>query len=73
MQVPYFDLKMQYAAIRDEILEALDRVCKNASFILGEEVPKFEQEFAAHCETKHCVAMNTGTSGLHLVVSNRVG
>jgi len=57
---------MQYAALREEMLEALDRVCQNASFILGEEVAKFEQEFAAYCDVKHCVALNTGTSALHL-------
>jgi len=68
MNVPYFDLKMQYASIREEILEALDRVCSNTSFILGEEVVKFEQEFASYCNAKYCIAMNTGTSALHLAL-----
>ncbi|HUJ11931.1 MAG TPA: DegT/DnrJ/EryC1/StrS family aminotransferase [Verrucomicrobiae bacterium] len=68
MQVPYFDLKAQYAGLRDEILAALDRVCQNASFILGEEVTQFEKEFAAWCETKYCVALNSGTSALHLAL-----
>ena len=68
MNVPYFDLKMQYAAIRQEILDAVDRVCQNASFILGEEVTRFEQEFAEYCGVKHCVALNTGTSALHLAL-----
>jgi dTDP-4-amino-4,6-dideoxygalactose transaminase len=67
-KVPYFDLKMQYAQIRDEILGALDRVCTGASFILGEEVAKFEEEFAAYCEVKHCVALNSGTSAVHLAL-----
>jgi dTDP-4-amino-4,6-dideoxygalactose transaminase len=66
MRVPYFDLKAQYRAIRDEVLPALDRVCDNAAFILGEEVAAFESEFAAYCEVKHCVALNSGTSALHL-------
>lgn len=47
MTVPYFDLKLQYAALRDEILQAVDRVCAGASFVLGEEVAKFEEKFAA--------------------------
>lgn len=68
MNVPYFDLKAQYSGLRDEILPAIDRVCQNASFILGEEVALFEQEFAAYCEAKHCVAVNSGTSALHLVL-----
>jgi dTDP-4-amino-4,6-dideoxygalactose transaminase len=64
--VPYFDLKAEYASLRDEVLTALDRVCRNASFILGEEVEAFEKQFAALCETKHCIALNSGTSALHL-------
>src|SRR5271169_960630 len=64
--VPYFDLKAEYASLRDEILPALDRVCRNASFILGEEVERFEKEFAGFCEVKHCIALNSGTSALHL-------
>ena len=66
--VPYFDLKAQYGLLRAEILEALDRVCQNASFILGEEVERFEQAFAKYCEVKHCVALNSGTSALHLAL-----
>jgi dTDP-4-amino-4,6-dideoxygalactose transaminase len=68
MPVPYFDLKAQYAGMRDEILAALDRVCQGASFILGEEVAAFEKEFAAYCETEYCVALNSGTSALHLAL-----
>ena len=68
MEVPYFDLKAQYAGIRDEIVAALDGVCRNAAFILGDEVAAFEREFAAFCEVKHCVALNSGTSALHLAL-----
>lgn len=66
--VPYFDLKAQYGLLRDEIQAALDRVCQNASFILGEEVERFERAFADYCEVKHCVALNSGTSALHLAL-----
>lgn len=68
MQVPYFDLKAQYADLQDEIRAALERVCQNAAFILGEEVAQFESEFAAYCEVRHCVALNSGTSALHLAL-----
>jgi dTDP-4-amino-4,6-dideoxygalactose transaminase len=68
MDVPYFDLKKQFSSLRNEIREALDRVCSSATFILGEEVREFEKEFAAYCEVKHCVALNSGTSALHLAL-----
>src|SRR5260370_27277491 len=62
MNVPYFDLTTQYAQLRSEICAALDRVCQNASFILGEEVTRFEPAFASDCEVKHYVSLNSGTS-----------
>src|SRR5258708_18482698 len=68
MNVPYFDLPTQYAELRSEIRAAIDRVCQNASFIVGEEVTRFEQTFASYCEVKHCVALNSGTSALHLAL-----
>ncbi len=66
MKVPILDLKTEYAELRDEILAALDRVCQNSSFVLGEEVEAFEREFADFCGTKHCVALATGTAALHV-------
>lgn len=67
--VPFFDLKAQFATLRKEILPALERVCANAAFILGEEVREFEKEFAAYCGAKYCVALNSGTSALHLALA----
>ena len=68
VNVPYFDLKTQYSSIRDEILAALDGVCTSASFSSGPAVAEFEREFAAYCEVRHCVALNSGTSALHLAL-----
>jgi len=66
--IPQLDLKRQHEALHGEILAALDRVRGAAAFILGEEVAQFEQEFAAYVEAKHCVAVNSGTSALHLAL-----
>jgi dTDP-4-amino-4,6-dideoxygalactose transaminase len=66
--VPYYDLKEQYAALRSEILDAIDRTCRNSAFSLGDEVASFENEFASYCEARHCIALNSGTSALHLAL-----
>jgi dTDP-4-amino-4,6-dideoxygalactose transaminase len=66
MKVPYFDLTAQYESLRTEISSVLDSVCGKAAFILGEEVEQFEHSFADYCGVKHCVALNSGTSALHL-------
>ena len=68
MNVPFMDLKLQYAAIRDEILPAVAKVLESAQFVLGREVAAFEEEFAAFCGAEYGVAVNTGTSALHLAL-----
>ncbi len=66
--IPFVDLKAQYRSIKDEIKVALDEVLENTAFVLGPAVAKFEEKFAAYCGTKHCVAVNSGTSALHLAM-----
>jgi dTDP-4-amino-4,6-dideoxygalactose transaminase len=68
MTVPFLDLKQQYLAIKDEILSAVAGVCESTQFVLGKEVAAFEQEFAAFCGVPHAVALNSGTSALHLAL-----
>lgn len=64
--IPFLDLKAQYAGIKAELDEAVLRVLGSGRYILGEEVAAFEREFAAYCGTRHAIAVNTGTSALHL-------
>jgi dTDP-4-amino-4,6-dideoxygalactose transaminase len=52
--------------IGDEEREAVDRVLRSGMLAQGPEVKAFEEEFSAHVGGRHCVAMNSGTSGLHL-------
>jgi dTDP-4-amino-4,6-dideoxygalactose transaminase len=66
MKVPLLDLQSEYAELREEILPALDRVCRNSSFVQGEEVESFEREFADFCGVKYCVALSNGTAALHV-------
>ncbi len=70
MKVPFVDLRSMHLAIKDELQEVFDRVLSNSSFVLGEEVQRFEQEFADYVGTRHCVAVNTGTAALHLTLAS---
>ena len=67
-KVPYLDLKTQYQSIRREIDEAITRVLDNCEFVLGSEVAAFENEFASYCGAAECIALNSGTSALHLAL-----
>ncbi|SFA77369.1 dTDP-4-amino-4,6-dideoxygalactose transaminase [Rhizobium sp. NFR07] len=66
--IPLLDLKAQYASIKGEIDAAVLGVLASAQYVLGDEVARFEQEFADYCGVRHAVAVNTGTSALHLAL-----
>jgi dTDP-4-amino-4,6-dideoxygalactose transaminase len=66
--IPFVDLKAQYASIKDEVDAAIQGVLQSCQFTLGAEVAAFEAEFAAYCQTKHGIGVNTGTSALHLAL-----
>src|ERR1043166_2541892 len=64
MQIPFFDLQRQYAAIRHDVMSAIARVCDSQHFILGPEVEQFESEIAAAIGVEHAVAISSGTDAL---------
>jgi dTDP-4-amino-4,6-dideoxygalactose transaminase len=66
--VPILDLKAQYQQMKLEIDAAVARVIDSTQFILGPEVLAFEERFASYCGVKHCTALNSGTSALHLAL-----
>jgi dTDP-4-amino-4,6-dideoxygalactose transaminase len=68
VKVPYLDLKAQYQSIKPEIDAAIAHVLDSCQFVLGSEVAAFEQEFATYCGTAECIALNSGTSALHLAL-----
>ena len=66
--IPFVDLRAQYREIQEEVTEAVARVLANASYVLGSEVESFESEFADYCGAAQGVAVNSGTSALHLAL-----
>jgi dTDP-4-amino-4,6-dideoxygalactose transaminase len=68
IRVPYLDLKAQYQSIKPEIDAAISNVLDSCQFVLGSEVAAFEQEFAAYSGATECIAVNSGTSALHLAL-----
>lgn len=66
--ISVFNPKKQFIEIRSEIKKAIDRVFKNGNFILGQEVKKFEQEFAKYLGVKYCFGVASGTDALTIAL-----
>ncbi|MBG1271561.1 DegT/DnrJ/EryC1/StrS family aminotransferase [Nostoc sp. WHI] len=66
--IPFVDLKTQYLSIKDEIDTAVLKVLESTQFVLGNEVKALEEEFADYCNADYGIAVNTGTSALHLAL-----
>jgi len=66
--IPFLDLKTQYLGIKQEIDQAVLSVLDSTQFILGRDVEAFEGAFAKYCGAQHAVAVNSGTSALHLAL-----
>ena len=66
--IPFLDLKAQYKTIGADLEAAAVDAMRCGEFVLGSKVVEFEEKFAAYCGAKEAVAVNTGTSALHLAL-----
>jgi dTDP-4-amino-4,6-dideoxygalactose transaminase len=66
--IPLLDLGTQYRSIKREIDTAVLAVLESGHFVLGNEVAAFEKSFARYCGSASAVAVNSGTSALHLAL-----
>lgn len=69
MPVPFADLQLQYQTIKSEIDSAISAVIRDSAFIRGPYVDRFEREFAATVDVKHCVSCANGTDALYLAMA----
>jgi dTDP-4-amino-4,6-dideoxygalactose transaminase len=65
-RVPFVDLPRQYLGLREQLLAAMDRVCKSGAYVLGEDVARFEEEIAEYCGTRRALGVANGSDALML-------
>src|SRR6202030_609427 len=63
-KVPFLDLVTPHQELKAELLQVVEKALGNAGFIGGPMVEDFEKDFAAFCDTKYCVGVNSGTDAL---------
>ncbi|MGB8703728.1 MAG: DegT/DnrJ/EryC1/StrS family aminotransferase [Gillisia sp.] len=67
-RISFLDLKLQHQQIKTEVFEAFEKVYDSTAFSGGAFVEEFESIFSDFCNVKYAVALNNGTSALHLAM-----
>ena len=68
MNVPFLDLSRQTRALELELERAISRVLRSGHFVLGEEVERFEDRFAAYCGARFAVGVGSGTDAITIAL-----
>ena len=68
MNVPFVSLKPMHDELRSKLDDAYNRVLDKSYYIQGEEDTLFEKEFAAYCNSKHCIGVATGLDAITLIL-----
>ncbi len=68
MKVPFLNLKATYTELQPELDAAYAQVMDHGWYILGEQVSKFELEFAEYCTANYAIGVGSGLDALYLVL-----
>jgi dTDP-4-amino-4,6-dideoxygalactose transaminase len=66
MNVKIFNLELDHAEIKEDLIKAFEEGLTNGEFILGKEVAAIEADFAAYIGVKYAVGVGSGTDALRV-------
>ncbi|KHA61691.1 aminotransferase [Vibrio variabilis] len=66
--IPFLDLKEINQQYHQDLKDACSRVIDSGWYIMGNELDKFEQEFAEYCGSKYCIGVANGLDALILTL-----
>jgi dTDP-4-amino-4,6-dideoxygalactose transaminase len=64
----FFDLKSVNNASKSELTAAFNRVLESGWYVLGNEVNRFESEFANYCEVRNCIGVGNCLDALQFIL-----
>jgi len=65
--IKFLDIKSINTPFESEFKRELDNFLRSGHYILGKEMVKFEEEFAAYCGTASCLGVSNGLDALQLI------
>jgi len=66
--IPFLDLVTPHVELEAELTAVFKKVLHTAGFIGGPMVENFETAFADFCDTKHAIAVNSGTDAVRFAL-----
>jgi dTDP-4-amino-4,6-dideoxygalactose transaminase len=66
--IPFLDLVTPHVELEQELTNVFRRALTTAGFIGGPMVEDFERDFAAFCDTRHAIAVSSGTDALRFAL-----
>ena len=68
--IPFYGVDRQYLSLRDEILDASDKVYRSGKMLDGDYTTQFEMAMAKYCHRQYAITVNSGTTGLLLALQS---
>ncbi|HYN32813.1 MAG TPA: DegT/DnrJ/EryC1/StrS family aminotransferase [Ilumatobacteraceae bacterium] len=66
--IPFLDLRRRLAQFEAEYLDAVSRVMRSGTLLLGDETARFEAEMGASLGGGHVVAVSSGAAAIQLTI-----
>jgi dTDP-4-amino-4,6-dideoxygalactose transaminase len=67
-KVPFLDLRVLHADLKEDVLAAMSELIDRAEFGSAVAVREFEDAFAAFCGVSWCVALSSGLDGIRFLL-----
>jgi dTDP-4-amino-4,6-dideoxygalactose transaminase len=68
MKIPFVSFEIMHNEIKEEVYKKFKDVYERNWFIQGDEVARFEKEFADFCDVDYCIGCGNGLDALYLIL-----
>ncbi|MEO8414878.1 MAG: DegT/DnrJ/EryC1/StrS family aminotransferase [Ginsengibacter sp.] len=68
MKIPFLSFDSVNKQIKSEIISSFEKFFDSSWYVLGDQLKKFEQEYALFNNVKHCIGVSNGLDALHIAL-----
>jgi dTDP-4-amino-4,6-dideoxygalactose transaminase len=66
MNIPFVNLSLQFKNLESELVNAFKEIGRSGTYIMGDQLSKFESEIASYCGTSYALGVSDGSNALFL-------